>query len=96
MANRARFTTLEKTLSENMDLLLVLDLAAGEAALTTGYGLEPHVSEENLHAALRAMVPRVRSGDFAGAIHACIDNLIVQLRDASALARKRELERAEV
>ena len=48
MANRARFSSVEKTQSDNFDLLLVIDVASDEAASIAGYGLEPYVSEEDL------------------------------------------------
>ena len=95
MANRARFSSVEKTQGDNFDLLLVLDLASQTAALTTGYGLEPHVSEEDLQAGLLALAGPVKNGDLAGGIQACLQTMTTKLRECSAAARKRELAAAE-
>ena len=86
MANRARFSSVEKKESDNFDMLLVLDVMAKEAALTTGYGLEPFVSEEVLRRVLEAMAAPLRKGDLPGGIHAAIQALTARLRECSALA----------
>lgn len=94
MANRARFSSVEKKENENFDMLLVLDVVAKEAALTTGYGLEPYVSEEVLRSALEAMGGPLRKGDLPGGIHACLQALTARLRDCSDLAQSQQLENA--
>ena len=87
MANRARFSSLEKTRSDNFDLLLVIDAASDTAALVAGYGLEPYVSEDDLTEVLEALALPLRAGDWAGGIHACIQALISKLRACCANAR---------
>ena len=96
MANRARFSSLEKTRGDNFDLLLVIDVASNAAALTTGYGLEPYVTEEDLEDALNAMARPLRENDLVAGIHACIRALTGKLRERSATAKKPEPENAEV
>jgi hypothetical protein len=39
LANRARFSSVEKTEADNFDLLLYIDVTTKTAALTAGYGL---------------------------------------------------------
>ena len=95
MANRARFSSAENTQSDNLDLLLVIDAASDMAALVAGYGLEPHVSEEDLQRALAALSRPLRAGDWAGGIHACLQALILTLRDCSTQAQKREFEQRD-
>ncbi len=95
MANRARFSSVEKKENDNFDLLLVLDVIAKEAALTTGYGLEPYVSEGALRSALEAMAAPLRKDDLPRGIHACIETLTVKLRECSALALSEPLARTE-
>lgn len=90
MANRARFSSLEKTRSDNYDLLLVIDTASDMAALVAGYGLEPYVSEDDLTEVLEALARPLRAGDWAGGIHACIQALISKLRECCANARQQE------
>nr|MDQ2659866.1 hypothetical protein [Verrucomicrobiota bacterium] len=48
LANRARFSSVEKIRGENYDLLVVIDVLTHSAALTAGYGLEGYVSEAEL------------------------------------------------
>ncbi len=95
MANRARFSSVEKKENDNFDLLLVLDVVAKEAALTTGYGLEPYVSEEVLRGALEAMAAPLRKGDLPGGILAGVQALTAKLRECSDLAQNQPLERAD-
>ncbi|HMJ07076.1 MAG TPA: TPM domain-containing protein [Chthoniobacterales bacterium] len=96
MANRARFSSVEKTRSDNFDLLLVIDVISQTAALTTGYGLEPYVREDDLRVALDALAGPLRKGDLAGGIHAALQATIRQLRELSAQARKPQPEAVEV
>jgi uncharacterized membrane protein YgcG len=97
MANRARFSTLQKTERDNFDILLVIDVTSNAAALTVGYGLEPYVPEEDLREALEALVKPVRHGELAKAIQACVQVLTRKLRKLSAAAMKRpEPETVEV
>jgi uncharacterized membrane protein YgcG len=83
MANRARFSSIEQQEGENFDLLLVLDLATGSAALTSGYGLETSVSEQHLEEALEALAGPLRQGDIAGGVRALLEVLTRRLRESS-------------
>ncbi len=89
-ANRARFGSLERTGSDNYDLLLVIDAAAREAALLAGYGLEPFVSEANLEEALQTLAPLCRESDWVGGIRSFLQALIAKL---SACALQVRVER---
>ncbi|MEP6821335.1 MAG: TPM domain-containing protein [Chthoniobacterales bacterium] len=95
MANRARFSSVEKTENDNFDMLLVLDVVAKEAALTTGYGLEPYVSNEVLRSALEVMAGPLCKGDLPRGIHACLEALTAKLRECSDLALSQPVENAE-
>lgn len=88
LANRARFNSLEKKQGENFDILLLIDLATHSAALTTGYGLEPYVPEQDLQKALDALAGPLRQDDIAGGIRACLEVLIRRLRALSKEARR--------
>jgi uncharacterized membrane protein YgcG len=94
MANRARFTSADKVRGENCNLLLVLDLTGGEAALTSGYGLEKHVPEQTLQSALDEFTAVQREGGLAAGIRACIDLLTTQLRELAVTAKTTEREKA--
>lgn len=94
MANRARFSSVEKTGADNFDLLLVIDVISETAALTAGYGLERFVTEEDLAKAMTAVAGPLRKGDFAGAIRACLEKLTRILRERSETARKLEASAA--
>jgi uncharacterized membrane protein YgcG len=96
LANRARFSSVEKIEADNFDLLLVLDLASQTAALTAGYGLEPYVTEEDLEAGLQALAGPMKNGELAAGIQACLQAMTAKLRDCSAATRKQELAAAEV
>lgn len=96
MANRARFSSVKKKENDNFDMLLVLDVVAQEAALTTGYGLEPYVNEEVLRSVLEAMAGPLRKGDLPGGIHAGIRALTTKLRECSDLAISQPLESADL
>ena len=89
LANRARFSSLEKKGGENFDLLLVIDLASKSAALTSGYGLERSVPEEDLQAALEALAGPLSAGDPAGGVRAMLEALIRRLRTLSRQAPKK-------
>lgn len=85
LANRGRFSRLDAVGADNFDLLLVIDVGARSAALTAGYGLEEHLSEEDLEDALSAAFPHFRDGDIAGGIRGCVEWMTQHLR---ALSRK--------
>ena len=73
LANRARFSSVEQVHGENFDLLLAIDLSGRAAALNAGYGLEQHLREEDLQAALEAFTTPMRDGNLPGAVQACLD-----------------------
>ena len=87
IANRARFTSMDKKRGENFNLLLLIDLTNGAAALTSGYGLEPYVPEETLAAALDEFLKAYRASGLAAAISACVESLVRQLRERAKQAR---------
>ena len=99
LANRARFSSIEKKEADNFDLLLVIDVNSKVAALTTGYGLEKHVSEQDLEDALHAASNSFREDALAEGIQVCIDFLVRRLRkcalDARKKAQQEEAERAK-
>lgn len=92
LANRARFSSLEKKHGENFDLLLVIDLATRSAALTAGYGLEKHVREDDLQEVVDELAAPLRQGHLAGGIRSLLDALVRRLRERSkqALSAKRQ------
>lgn len=92
MANRAKFSSVESKGGENFSLLLVIDMAARAAALTVGYGLEPHVPEEELQGALDELASGMRDESLAAGLRACIDSLTKRLRELSAKAREPDLQ----
>ncbi len=96
LANRARFSSLEKKHGENFDLLLVIDLTTDSASLTTGYGLEDHVSEDDLQLVLEELAGPLRAGDVAAGIRALLEALTRLLRASSREARKAKPQIAEV
>ena len=87
MANRARFTSADRVRGENCNLLLVIDVTAGAAALTSGYGLEKHVPEEVLQEALDVFAAVQREEDLAAGIRACIATLTKRLRELALSAK---------
>ncbi len=95
MANRARFTSAEKTRGDNFNLLLAIDLTGRAAALTTGYGLEKHVPEEALQSALNEFARAQREHGVAAGIKACIASLVRQLRELADEAKGEELQEAQ-
>ena len=88
LANRAKFSSGEKTYGENFHLLLVIDLAGSAAALTVGYGLERHVPEQDLKAVLDDFAAGMRDNDLAAGLRAAIESLTRRLRELSAIAGK--------
>lgn len=90
LANRAKFSSAEKTGGENFSLLLVIDLAGKAAALTVGYGLEPYVSEQDLKSILDDFANGMRDGGLADGLRACIDSMTRRLRELSANPRPAE------
>jgi len=81
LINRARFSEFQATGAKNLELLLVIDPSAKEAALITGYGLEDYVTEDDLAEALNAARPGLGTGDLASAINSCIDFITHRLRE---------------
>ncbi|MDQ6860791.1 MAG: TPM domain-containing protein [Verrucomicrobiota bacterium] len=95
MANRARFTAADRVRSENFNLLFVIDIAHGGAALTTGYGLENYVPESALQRALDDFAAAAQADGLAPGISACIESLVRQLRELATQAKgQAELEGA--
>ncbi len=92
MANRARFTSADRTRGENRNLLLVVDIANHSAALTVGYGLETFVPEAALQEALDQFAAAYANGNLARAIATAIDSLAQQLSDLALQAEKTEKE----
>ncbi len=88
MANRAHFTSVEKTRGENRDLLLVIDVANNAAALTAGYGLEQFVTEELMQKVLADFVSAYHANGLAAAIDATIDSIVDELRELAGRIRK--------
>ena len=84
MANRAKFSSGEKTLGENFNLLLVLDLAGNAATLTVGYGLERYLSEQDLKTVLDDFSNAMRDDDLAAGLRAAIDSMTRRLRELSS------------
>jgi uncharacterized membrane protein YgcG len=87
MANRARFTSSDRVRGENCNLLVVIDLTSGSAALTSGYGLENYVPEQALQDALDEFASTARDEDLAAGIRACIASLTRQLRELALKAK---------
>lgn len=86
IANRARFTSSDKTRGENCNLLLVIDIVSKAAALTSGYGLEKYVPEESLQKALDEFVTAYHTGGIPAGIEACIEALTNDLRELATKA----------
>ena len=90
LSNRARFSPSEKRLGENLDILLVIDVGSETAALTTGYGLEKHLAEDDLQDALDALAKAAAKGDVVAGIWTCIETITGRLRELSMdLGRKK-------
>ena len=95
LANRARFSSLEKKHGENFDLLLVIDLTTRSASLVAGYGRENHVSEHDLQTALDELAGPLREGDAPAGIRALLEALIRMLRARARESGHREKPRRE-
>ncbi len=96
MANRARFSSVEKVETDNFDLLLTVDVASQKAALVTGYGLEPFVQEEDLQVALEALARAMQTEKLAPSIHVFLEALTKQLRQLSLQAKAPRSTTADV
>lgn len=81
LANRARFSSIDAVGENNFDLLLGLDLNAGAAAITIGYGLEHYLSEKDLHAALAVAQSAFRAGDYPRGIGECVEFVMDRMRE---------------
>ena len=81
LANRARFSSADEVRGENFDLLLVVDLSGRAAALNVGYGLEEHLREEDLHAAVEAFTGAMRGDNLPGAVQGCLDVMTERLSE---------------
>ncbi|HEV3410734.1 MAG TPA: TPM domain-containing protein [Chthoniobacterales bacterium] len=95
LANRAKFGPIEKKHGENFNILMVVDMNARAAAITVGYGLEPHMSEEQLRNVLEEFAAAARDGDLAKGLRAATEALTRTLRDISARTRQVELAETE-
>jgi len=73
-------------------ILLVIDRASRRASLTTGYGLDPFLSDRRLTACLEAAEPHFRCGRYGPGTAACVRKLHTALttaqRDAAYIAVK--------
>ena len=91
--NRARFSSIESVEGGNFDLLLGIDLEAGAAALTIGYGLESYVTDEDLQAALAGAQSAFRAGDYFLGIRESVAFMMNRMRE---IAKKQEKRAAVV
>lgn len=91
LANRAHFSSIEAVGAQNFDLLLFIDVAAGTAAFTIGYGLEKYLGESDLEGALSRAKTKFREGDLAGGISLCLERIEARMRE---IATRLEAESA--
>lgn len=78
---------MDKALADNLNLLLLIDLAGNTAAFTVGYGLEPYIQESDLQEVLDELASTMRDHDLATGLRATIEFLTQRLRVLSARAR---------
>ena len=90
LANRVQFSSVESTGENNFDLLLVIDLAAGEAGLAVGYGLENYLSEEVLRDVLEAGRSAFEAKDWSAGIERCVNRMMERMREISRAANKND------
>ena len=88
LMNRARFGLLEAVGSKNFELLLVVDPEGRTAALTSGYGLENYLPEQELENSLAAGMAGFQNGDLARGIRDCIDFMMLRLREIAIRLEK--------
>ena len=67
-------------------VLLLIDLRAFAASATVGYGLDPHVSDTQLRAALTAGQPEWQTGNFSGGVIKFVQQLHHALKQAHRTA----------
>jgi uncharacterized membrane protein YgcG len=87
LMNRARFGFLEAVGGDNLDLLLVIDVERGAAALVLGYGLEDYLTERDLERALAEAASGFYPGDFTQGIQVCVEFIMNRMRE---IAKKLE------
>lgn len=80
LANRALFSSVEQVQGDNFGLVLVVDLTGGGAALVAGYGLEEHLRQADLDAALEAFTAGMRVNDMPAGIESCVNLVSDRLR----------------
>ncbi len=90
LANRARFSAVDRRHGENLDLLLVIDVASDTAALTAGYGFERYLEEGDLQDALDALVVAAAKNGITAGIWACLDAMTRRLRELSMDLKRKE------
>jgi uncharacterized membrane protein YgcG len=83
LANRAHFSSIDAVGGRNFDWLLGLDLSAGAAAITIGYGLEHYLNEKDLQAALATAQSAFRAGDYARGIRECVEFVMDRMREVA-------------
>ncbi len=83
LANRAKFGSVEKKFGDNYNLLLVIDLNAGTAVMTVGYGLEPYVTQSDLQHVLDDLAAGMRDGGLTNGLRICIESVTQRLRELS-------------
>ena len=83
LINRARFSTLNAVGPKNFDILLLVDPDSEIATLIVGYGLEEHLSEQDLGNVLATASNSFRTGDFARGIRECIESTIRRVREVA-------------
>jgi uncharacterized membrane protein YgcG len=88
LANRARFTPIQKSAAENFDMLLVIDLLGNNAALIASYGLEMVLPEADLDDALAELAKGMSGGSVPDGIRACLKFLTKRVRQRSIEARR--------
>jgi len=83
LMNRARFGFLEAVGSDNLDLLLAIDVERGAAALVLGYGLEDYLTERDLERALAEAASGFYAGDFTRGIQVCVEFIMNRMREVA-------------
>lgn len=88
LANRARFSSIEAKGAENFDVLLAIDLHTRAAVLQIGYGLENHLSENDLENALAQAASFFARNEIAGGVRACVDFMLERMREVVVAAEQ--------
>ncbi|HEY5895656.1 MAG TPA: TPM domain-containing protein [Chthoniobacterales bacterium] len=78
--NRCRFSPIDAKLNRNYSVVIVIDVTSGTAFMSTGFGFEQWLQDEDLQAILDPAIPHFKKNQMAAGCKTIFDRLAARIR----------------